>query len=67
MNVVKELMGHADISTTAKFYSAVSTEHEAHAQWVTEAITVGRGREGPDSVAPFPATGPRSNHVVRTG
>ncbi len=44
MNVVKELMGHADISTTAKFYSAVSKEHEAHAQWITEAITVGRGR-----------------------
>ncbi len=38
MNVVKELMGHADISTTAKFYSAVSKEHEAHTQWVTDVI-----------------------------
>ena len=27
MNVVKELTGHADISTTAEFYSNVSEEH----------------------------------------
>ena len=41
MNVVRELMGHADISTTAEFYSTVSQEHETKAQWVIEAITVG--------------------------
>ncbi len=42
MNVVKELMGYADISTAAKLYSAVSKEHEARAKWITEAITLGR-------------------------
>ena len=31
MNVVKEFMGHADISPTAEFYSKVSKEHEARA------------------------------------
>lgn len=41
MNVVKELMGHADIGTTAEFYSTVTEDHEANAQWVIEAITVG--------------------------
>jgi len=42
MNFVEELMGHADISTTAEFYSTVSEEHEAKAQWIIEAITIGR-------------------------
>ncbi len=41
MNVVKELMGHSDISTTAEFYSSVSPEHENQAQWVTQAIIKG--------------------------
>ena len=41
MNVVRELLGHADIATTADFYSTVTKEHEAHAQWVMQAITVG--------------------------
>jgi len=49
MNVVKELMGHADISTTAEFYSTVSEEHEAHAQWVTQAITLGASRSETDA------------------
>ena len=49
MNVVKELMGHADIATTAEFYSRVSREHEAHAQWVIEAITVGQTRTTTDA------------------
>ncbi len=65
MNVVKELMGHADIATTAKFYSAVSKEHEAHAQWITEAITVGRGRED-RKVKPREFGGDRQHQEPRT-
>ena len=49
MNVVKEVMGHADISTTAEFYSAVSKEHEDQAQWVIEAMTVGANRNKTDA------------------
>ena len=41
MNVVRELMGHSDIATTADFYSTVTEEHEVQAQWVMQAITVG--------------------------
>jgi len=44
MNVVKELLGHADISTTAKFYSAVSKEHEDQARRVAEAKTILSGQ-----------------------
>ncbi|MCP4250633.1 MAG: site-specific integrase [bacterium] len=58
MNVVKELMGHASIATTAEFYSTVSEEHEAKAQWVIEAITTGRARREPDAeVTPGPVLG----------
>ncbi len=49
MNVVKELMGHADIATTAEYYSTVSREHEAHAQWVTEAVVRGASRMQTDA------------------
>ena len=38
MNVVKELMGHASITTTAEFYSKVCDEHEAQAQRVGQAM-----------------------------
>lgn len=58
MNVVKELMGHADISTTAEFYSTVSEEHEAKAQWVIEALTMGGTGEKSDAkVTPEAKTG----------
>jgi hypothetical protein len=40
MNVVKELMGHADIATTAAFYNQVDADHERKAanviQWLLE-------------------------------
>lgn len=49
MNVVKELMGHANISTTAEFYSTVTEEHEAHAQWIVEALTIGKGATQTDA------------------
>ncbi len=49
MNVVKELMGHADISTTAEFYTVVGEEHEAKAQWVTEAMILDAAREKKDA------------------
>ena len=32
MNVVKELMGHSRIETTAKFYNQVTDEHRQAAQ-----------------------------------
>ncbi len=44
MNVVKELMGHADINTTTELYSNVSKEQKVHAQLVIEAMA--RGRTG---------------------
>ena len=44
MNVVKELMGHAAISTTAEYYSVVRKEHEDDAQGETHAITLGASR-----------------------
>jgi len=47
MNVVKELMGHANISTTAEFDTTVSADHEAAAPWAIEAITIeSRGETG---------------------
>ena len=55
MNVVKELKGHADISTTAVFYSTVSEEHKVQAQWVIEAIEVGQSGGTTDTqVTPEP-------------
>jgi len=38
MNVVKELMGHADITTTAEFYSAVDDEHRNKAKEVVNRL-----------------------------
>jgi integrase len=58
MNVVKELMGHADISTTEEFYSKVSDDHEAKAQWVIEAITVGQAKTSDAQVTPGPQIKP---------
>jgi integrase len=59
MNVVKELMGHADIGTTAEFYSMVSEEHETQAQWIIEAITMGRPGKTTDArVTSEPQIGP---------
>ncbi len=49
MNVVKELMGHADISTTAEFYTMVGEEHEAKAQWVTEAMILDAAKNKKDA------------------
>lgn len=54
MNVVKELMGHADIGTTAEFYSTVTEEHEAKAQCIIEAITVGGRSKSDAKVTPEP-------------
>ena len=36
MNVVKELMGHSNISTTAEFYSTVDEDHERKAAMVVQ-------------------------------
>lgn len=57
MNVVKELMGHADISTTAEFYSVVSEEHEAKVQWVVDAmLRAGSSVTNDAQVTPAPKT-----------
>ena len=59
MNVVKELMGHADISTTAKFYGTVSREHEMQVRRVSEAVTSGKARTKSDVRLTFrPKTDP---------
>ena len=36
MNVVNELMGHSNISTTAEFYSTVDEDHERKAAKVVQ-------------------------------
>ncbi|UCF07093.1 MAG: site-specific integrase [bacterium] len=38
MNVVKELMGHSNISTTAEFYNQVDAEHEEKAARVIQKL-----------------------------
>ena len=38
MNVVKELMGHSNISTTAEFYSTVDRDHEKKAARVVQEL-----------------------------
>jgi len=38
MNVVKELMGHSDIATTAEFYNQVDADHEAKAASVFQRL-----------------------------
>ncbi len=38
MNVTKELMGHANISTTAKFYSVVDEDHQKKAARVIDKL-----------------------------
>jgi integrase len=38
MNVVKELMGHSSISTTAQFYSTVDRDHEKKAARVVQEL-----------------------------
>jgi integrase len=38
MNVVKELMGHSNISTTAEFYSTVDRDHEVKAARVMQSL-----------------------------
>ncbi|MCH8146774.1 MAG: site-specific integrase [Planctomycetes bacterium] len=59
MNVVKELMGHANIATTAEYYSTVTDDHEVHAQWVTEAITFGtKDRQSDARMTPEPKISP---------
>jgi integrase len=41
MNVVKEFMGHSDISTTAEFYNIVDRQHEQKAAEVVQELLVG--------------------------
>jgi len=41
MNVVKELMGHSNISTTAEFYSTVDRQHEKMAAQVVQQLLDG--------------------------
>jgi len=38
MNVVKELMGHSDISTTQRYYTQVDSDHEAKAAQVIQQL-----------------------------
>ncbi|MHC4543780.1 MAG: tyrosine-type recombinase/integrase [Planctomycetota bacterium] len=38
MNVVKELMGHSSIATTAEFYNQVDADHEAKAARVVQRL-----------------------------
>jgi len=44
MNVVKELMGHSNIATTAEFYNQVDADHEAKAAGVIQRLI-----DNPDS------------------
>ncbi len=41
MHVVQELMGHANITTTAEFYTQVSDAHEEQARQVIQKVTCG--------------------------
>jgi len=41
MNVVKELMGHSSIETTAEFYNQVDADHEAKAAAVVQRLVMG--------------------------
>lgn len=45
MNVVKELMGHSDISTTQKFYTTVDRDHELKAAQVVQRLLENGQRE----------------------
>ncbi|MHC4558589.1 MAG: hypothetical protein ACYTFW_24550 [Planctomycetota bacterium] len=38
MNMVKELMGHSNISTTQKFYTTVDRDHEKKAAQVVQQL-----------------------------
>ena len=59
MNVVRKLMGRADITTTAQFDSTVSDKHEVQALWITEAITMGKTKNTTDArMAPEPTISP---------
>ena len=58
MNVVKEFMGHADIATTAEFYTTVSKDHATHARWIIEKITVGGADETDARMTPEPKISP---------
>ena len=58
MNVVKEFMGHASISTTAEFYTTVSEDQADHARWAVEAMMVdGSEAESDARVTPEPPIG----------
>ena len=55
MIVVQDLMGHADIGTTAKFNNTVAEEHEMKAQRIIEAITIGQaGKKSDTRMSPDP-------------
>jgi len=41
VNMVKERMGHADISTTTELCGAVGEEHDVQVQWPVEALLRG--------------------------
>ena len=43
MNVVRGLLGHASITTTAEFYSTVSAEQEQRAAEVFDNLKTGTG------------------------
>jgi len=54
MNIVKELMGRADIRTTAEFYCTVCEDYETKTQWGIEAITIGAHGKSGSKMTPEP-------------
>ena len=48
MNVVKELMGHSNISTTAEFYNQVDRDHELKAARVIQRL-LDTGKDRPNA------------------
>ncbi len=49
MHVVKELMGHASITTTAEFYTKVCEEHEEQARRVGQGVLFAQTRNETDA------------------
>ena len=52
IHVTQAYMGHADISTTQKFYLSVGEEHAENARWVIEKVTMVEENENDAEVTP---------------
>jgi len=50
--VHRKPLHHADIGTTAQYYSTVSPEHEANAQWIIEPLFLSSPEKSDAEVTP---------------